>query len=52
MSFDGYFDEVLSLAEKIENHGLDEVELRKRFDKLGQEVEAKRLEAIQAFIQI
>ena len=48
LSLDGYFDQILSIAENIDpKHGLDEAKLREQFDRLGEEVEAKRVETSQ-----
>ena len=48
MSLDGYFNQIVTIVEKLDNtHGLDEAKLREEFDKLGEEVETKRLEELQ-----
>ena len=48
MSLDGYYSQIVSLAEKMDDsQGHDESQLRDEFDKLNNEVETKRTEALQ-----
>ena len=47
MSLDGYFNQIVTLAEKLDNtQGHNEAKLREEFDKLSEEVETKRFEAL------
>merc|ERR1712082_531213 len=52
VSLDGYYSQIMTLAEKMDDsQGHDEAQLREEFEKLTNEVEKKKAEALQKIEQ-